>query len=102
MAEDIPATPGWVESRLDQLWAEAGIGGNGAAAEARNAYVNCLATCTASRVDDAPQCQDVCRQELVEALRQQGFAAEALSALEQKLESLEAEINDSTLPSPSK
>lgn len=102
MAEDIPATPGWVEERIEQLWAETKIGNSGPAVDARSAYLNCLAGCSVNMAGDSEVCQDVCRQQLMEALHKQGFDAEALEVLEQKLESLEAEITESTLPSTSK
>ena len=71
MAEDIAATPGWVEDRLDEIWASAGIAETPRTASARSTYLGCLATCGAE-ADDPGQCQDLCRQAFMEALRSAG------------------------------
>ncbi|MBV9653681.1 MAG: hypothetical protein JOZ42_03860 [Acetobacteraceae bacterium] len=101
MAEDIAATPGWVEERLDEIWSAAGIADTPQTASARNTYLGCLATC-GTGADDPERCQDLCRQAFVEDLRSARVPAEAIAGLESRLEQLEAEITDNTSPGPSK
>ncbi len=101
MAEDIPATPGWVEERLDEIWASAGIGSTPGSTAARNTYLSCLATCGTGS-DDPERCHDLCRQAFLESLRSARVSGEAIAALEAELETLEAEITEDTSPGPSK
>ena len=92
MTEEMAATPGWVDRRLDQLFAP--LPYTAEVDSARRAYSGCLA---ASKAPAAPS--DLlgaefapCRPALNRALRAAGVDAAAVSALEAELEALEAEI----------
>ena len=80
MTEEIAATPGWVDARLDAILA---------ASPARDAYADCLAR---AKQPGAPSDMlgaefDRCRRALRHAVEQADWAA-----LEPQLEALEAEI----------
>ena len=91
MPEDIAATPGWVDERLDKLFAALPKGPEIQAA--RLAYSACLA---ARKSPSAPSDMlgaefNDCRATLHHALRAAGIGPQ-LPALESGLEALEAEI----------
>ena len=92
MTEEIAATPGWTDNRLDQVFA--GLPDTDAVAAARVAYEDCLASRKAPAAPSdmlgtefAP-----CRSGLHAALRQAGVDEARLERLEQALEAVEAEI----------
>ena len=92
MTEDIAATPGWVDQRLDQVFAA--LPGSPAVAAARDGYAACLA---ARKAPAAPSDMlgaefERCRPALHQALRAAGVPPETLDALETALEAIEAEI----------
>ena len=92
MTEEIPATPGWVDERLDHVFAALPPGAEVAAA--RRSYSDCLAR------DKAPAAPSdmlgaefaECRPRLRVALLSAGIDHAALSELDAALETLEAEI----------
>jgi hypothetical protein len=91
MTEEIASTPGWVDERLDEIFASAPD--NPAVREARQAYAACLANrkAPAAPSDMLGAEFNPCRA----ALRRALHAADAgldVAALEPKLEALEAEI----------
>ncbi len=88
--EDVAATPGWVESELDEIFA--GLPQRPTLATARTRYADCLAASTR----DAEAAHDRCRRTLLDALAADGIAAQDCRALEQRLEALEAEITERT------
>ena len=90
MTEEIAATPGWVDGRLDQLLA--GMPASPEIGAARAAYLDCLA---ARKAPAAPSDQlgaefADCRSAFLAALRRHGAP---LGALGEQLERLEAEID---------
>ena len=92
MTEEIAATPGWVDGRLDELFA--GLGTSADIAAARTAYADCLAS---GKAPGAPS--DIlgaefatCRAALHQALLAAGIDGQAVTDLEARLEALEAEI----------
>ncbi len=92
MTEDIAGTPGWVDQRLDDVFAT--LPASPAILAARRAYADCLA---AQKSPAAPS--DIlgaefapCRPGLHQALRAAGIDQAAVAALETTLEALEAEI----------
>jgi len=92
VTEEIAATPGWVEERLDAIFA----GLPGAARAGCRAYAACLAR---SKTPGAPSDLlgaefEGCRAALRQALLAAGLDPEALDALDGKLEALEAEIDE--------
>lgn len=91
MTEEIPSTPGWVDARLDEVFAS--IPDSPAIREAKGAYAACLA-----RQKEPVAPSDIlgaefgpCRTALRRAL-QAADAGSELAALEPKLEALEAEL----------
>lgn len=92
MPEEIAATPGWTDDRLDVVFAELPAGPE--MTRARDAYEACLA---ARKSPSSPS--DMlgaefapCRPPLHEALREAGLDAAALERVNQRLEAIEAEI----------
>ncbi len=90
MTEEIASTPGWVEQRLDDLFAALPSG----ASTARDGYLACLGR---KKAPAAPS--DIlgtefggCRASLHHALAGLGLPADTLAKLDRQLESLEAEI----------
>lgn len=83
--ESTPATPGWVESELDE--ALAGLPDRPATRSAQASYLDCLAA--SAGPDDAALRRDRCRRALLQALEADGIA---LGELEQRLERLEADL----------
>lgn len=89
--EEAPATPGWVEERLDEILALYPLGAAGA--PCRAAYLACLAECRGNLDPEAGH--DRCRIALLGCLREAGVAGR-LEELAAELEALEAEISDRT------
>jgi len=92
LTEEIVATPGWTDDRLDSVFAT--LPANAAVDAARNAYEACLAV---SKSPAAPS--DLlgsefahCRPALHQALRAAGVDEQGLSRLNLALEAVEAEI----------
>ncbi len=90
MTEDIPATPGWVEERLDELFAALPA----AAGPARRAYAACLAgrKAPAAPSDLLGAEFETCRGVLRRSLLTAGIDRDALDRLDKELEALEAEL----------
>jgi hypothetical protein len=87
--EDVPATPGWVEQSVDEIFSI--LPHQPAVLGSRNAYLDCLAG--ARGPDDMDAAHDRCRRTLIGDLRErQHFGELLLQQLDQKLEALEAEI----------
>jgi hypothetical protein len=93
MAEDGPATPGWVEERLEEIWARRYLPATAAVNASRDAYLSCLAGCGNGGMES---CHDMCRAECLAALRRAKIAPDTLAGLEGELEALEAELTDRT------
>ena len=92
MTEEIAGTPGWVDARLDEVFA--GLPGDTAVGAARAAYADCLAT---QKDPVAPSADlgagyDGCRSRLRGALADAGVTGAAWAKLDAELEALEAEI----------
>jgi hypothetical protein len=92
MSEDVPATPGWVEDRLDDLLTpEAGLPD---LPFCRGTYLDCLARC---RLPADPEAgRDRCRAAFLACLEGAGVEADRREALEHRLLALEAEIGEDT------
>jgi hypothetical protein len=90
--EERPATPGWVEERLDEIFALHPIGAAGT--RCRAAYLACLADCRGAI--DADAGHDRCRAAFLACLRDGGVGPAQIRALEADLEALEAEISERT------
>ena len=90
MTEQIAATPGWVNQRLDEVFA--GLPDAPGIVAARDAYSACLASrkAPAAPSDMLGAEFNGCRPALRRALEAEGV--EGLAALDGKLEALEAEI----------
>lgn len=90
MTEEIASTPGWVEKRLDDVFAA--LPAN--AGPAREAYGACLGRRkTPGTPSDMLGAEfDGCRPALHHALAGLGIAADTLAQLDRDLEALEAEI----------
>jgi len=92
LTEEIAATPGWVDERLDQVFAA--LPATDAIDSARRTYADCLAR------DKAPAApSDIlgaefmeCRPPLRNALLSAGVDHAAVSELDAALEALEAEV----------
>ena len=89
MTEEIAATPGWVDDKLDEVFAP--LPHTDAVAAARAAYADCLARRKApaapSTVEGAEA--EPCHQALLRALRHAGVDAPGLHLA---LEAMEAEL----------
>ena len=94
MADDIPATPGWVEKRLDEIWSKLYLPDTEAFSACRNAYLACLATCGIGV--RSGHCHDGCRADCLTCLRRARVAPDTMRALEAELEALEAELCERT------
>lgn len=92
MTEEIVSTPGWVDEKLDELFAR--LPAKPEVTAARTAYANCLATrkAPAAPSDLLGAEFEACRPALHRALQATGIDATALQQLESGLEALEAEI----------
>lgn len=90
LTEETPSTPGWVDGRVDEVFAPFGP----AAAAAREAYATCLG---GVRGDvDMDGGHDRCRMAALTALREAGIDEAALDEFNRTLEALEAEISADT------
>jgi hypothetical protein len=94
MAEEIPATPGWVEQQLDEIWGRLYLPATEAVLALRDAYLMCLATCVVG--SDRERGGEDCREDFITGLRRTRFASDTLRFLEAELSALEAEIVDLT------
>ena len=94
MTEEIAATPGWVDERLDELFAKLPPGAEVAAARAQ--YSGCLAgeKAPAAPSDMLGEEFVSCRAGLDVALRVAGVDAAARAQLDSALQALEAEIGE--------
>ena len=92
MTEEIAGTPGWVDARLDQVFAA--LPGGDAVAAARSAYGDCLAgqKDPVAPADDMGAEFNGCRGQLRVALETAGVSGQDWATLDQALEALEAEI----------
>lgn len=90
--EDTPATPGWVESELDEILA--GLPRRPSLSKLRAAYLDCLAGIGGAV--DMEAAHDRCRATFLEGLGEDGIAAEDVRALDHRLAALEAEITTRT------
>ena len=92
MTEEIAATPGWMESRLNEAFAP--LKGGAALMAARARYAACLA---ATKQPGAPSDMlgaefQPCRSTLIGDLASLDVAGPARDALERRLEAIEAEF----------
>ncbi len=87
LTEETPATPGWVDARIDAMFAPLGAG----ASAAREAYALCLAGVRGAVDTDAGH--DRCRRRAIESLRTYGAD---LDALDLAMQTLEEEIGAGT------
>ena len=92
MTEEIAATPGWVDERLDEVFSA--LPATPEVAAARRAYSACLG---GRKAPGAPSDNlgaefNVCRRTLHQALLAADVPGSDVAALEAALESLEAEI----------
>ena len=87
LTEETPSTPGWVDGRVDALFAPFGAAGAAVGA----AYATCLAGVRGAVDVDAGH--DRCRRAALAGLRD---ADGDLGALDRGLQALEAEISAST------
>lgn len=91
MTEEIAATPGWVETELDEILAALP---SARIRPCRDAYLECLARCR--RPVDAEEGHDRCRARFLAALDEAGLDKERVAALEPRLKALESEISERT------
>jgi len=94
MAEEVPATPGWVERQLDEICSSSYLPVTKAVIAGRDAYLACLALCVIG--SDQETGHDNCREDFLTSLRQARIASDTLQFLEAELGALEAEITDTT------
>jgi hypothetical protein len=94
MAEEIFATPGWVEQQFDEICSSSYLPVTKAVIAGRDAYLACLARCVIG--SDQEMGHDNCRQDFMASLRQARIAPDTLQSLETELEELEADITDTT------
>jgi hypothetical protein len=94
MAEDIPATPGWVEKRLDEIWSKLYLPNTDVISTCRNVYLGCLAACGIGA--NSGRCHDNCRADCMTCLRGARVAPDTIRALEAELEAMEAELCERT------
>lgn len=92
MPEEIAATPGWVDGRLDEAFA--GLPGSAAVSAARDGYAACLAgeKSPTAPTDNLGAEFNRCRSALMTALSEAGVDDATRAALDTKLEAVEAEI----------
>lgn len=92
MPEEIAGTPGWVDQRLDEVFAD--MPQDPAVDAARNRYATCLAgeKSPSTPTDLLGTEFDRCRRTLRMALADAGVNAVLRAAIDTRLELLEAEI----------
>ncbi len=92
MTEEIPASPGWLDAKLDEAFA--GIEGDDRVGAARDQYGSCLAGAKAPAAPSdllGAECER-CRTLLLASLAGLGIGRDALDRLGQRLEAIEAEL----------
>ena len=87
LTEETPATPGWVDRRVREIFGPLGEAG----VAAGNAYADCLAAVRGAVDVDAGH--DRCRRAALAAI--EGDAAD-IDGLDRQLQALEAEISNAT------
>ncbi len=87
LTEETPATPGWVDARIDEVLARHGLAGG----PARDAYADCLAGVRGAV--DVDGGHDRCRRALMEVVGEQVADRDALN---RDLMDLEGEISADT------
>jgi hypothetical protein len=92
--EDTPATPGWVEQRLDEVMAALPPALAQALATERDGYLDCLAGTTGP--EDPLVGRERCHAAMLRRLRADGLDDAALDQLHEQLERLEAELGERT------
>ena len=92
MPEEIAATPGWVDGRLDEAFA--GLPGSPAVSTARDRYAACLAgeKSPSAPTDNLGAEFNGCRSALMTALAEAGVDDATMAALDARLEAVEAEV----------
>ena len=92
MTEEIAATPGWVDQRLDEIFRD--LPQTSAVSSCREQYAGCLATQKepAAPTDALGAEFNRCRSLLMAGLAGAGLDEAALDRLTERLERLEAEI----------
>jgi hypothetical protein len=88
MSDDVPTLPGWVDERLDEIFAE--FPEDLPVTPARDTYATCLANAIAAA--DIAQAAMGCRRELIAKLEEMGLETEVVESLDEVLEALEEEI----------
>ncbi len=90
MAEDTPTLPGWVDERLDEVFAkfppDLGI------RPFREEYADCLSRCRPPA--DPAAGRAACRGDLISSLETLGVDRAVLEALNQVLEAVEDELGE--------
>ncbi len=86
--EDEPSLPGWVDERLDEIFA--GFPEDMPVEEVRQAYAECLAQALDSI--DVPAAGATCRKLLLAQLEELQVEPEVIEALDEVLEALEEEM----------
>jgi hypothetical protein len=92
MTEEIPATPGWLDERLDAAFGH--LAGDDRVAAARDQYEDCLAMAKAPAAPSdllGAECER-CRSLLLASLAGLGLDDAALRQLGKRLEAVEAEL----------
>ena len=92
MTEEIASAPGWVEKRLDDVFAA--VPEHPGLAAARDGYLTCIARkkAPAAPSDMLGSEFDGCRTRVRQQLAELGMPDETLAQLDQQLEALEAEM----------
>ena len=92
MTEEIPAAPGWLDERLDEVFAS--LGGGDRFAAARDQYASCLAgtKAPAAPSDLLGAEGEPCRRRLLASLESMGVDQTVLDQLGKRLEEIEAEL----------
>lgn len=96
MTEEIPATPGWVDARLDEAFAvldDAGLDEDALGA-ARDQYAECLARTKSPAAPSDLEGEEfaTCRADLLAALAGMGVDEGLVEELTGRLEAVEAEL----------
>lgn len=98
MGEEIAATPGWVGTELDEVFAALPDGAS--FNDARSAYADCLADCKAAPdhagLGLAQSGQERCRRQLISRLTELGLSAASTQEIGTRLEAIEDEIAERT------
>ena len=88
MSEDDPDLPGWVDERLDEIFA--GFPEDAPIGAARDAYAGCIAE--AIGAIDIPAAAATCRKLLLAELEELQIEPTVIEALDEVLEALEEEL----------